>query len=89
MDITTILIVFGLALAIVALSFAGIAVKIIVKKNGEFKRHCSSVDPYTGQRSGCVCARKVSDPCDEDKIKGSTKHKYHPLEINQELLEEL
>ncbi|MDY5968854.1 MAG: hypothetical protein SPJ13_02400 [Bacteroidales bacterium] len=70
------------AFVLIGLGFAGIAVKIIVKKNGEFKRHCATPDPYTGERSGCVCAgRMVTDEC-----KGSPK--YHPLEVNAELLEE-
>lgn len=77
----TVLLVIGFSLVIVAFSFAGIGIKMLVKKNGEFKRHCSSIDPYSGERSGCVCGKTVLDKCD------SAPH-YHPLEINKELLEE-
>ena len=77
----TVLVVVLLSLVIVGLSFAGIGIKMLVKKNGEFKRHCSSIDPYPGERSGCVCAKTVYDKCD------SAPH-YHPLEVNKELLEE-
>lgn len=36
-------------------AFAGFAIKILLKKNGEFKKSCSSVDPATGQPYGCSC----------------------------------
>lgn len=78
----TILIVLAFAIGIIGLSFAGIAIKILVKKNGEFKRHCSSVDPYTGERSGCVCGKTIAEKC-----KNQTE--YHPLEINKELMNEI
>jgi len=44
-----------IAIAIVGLSFAGIAIKMFLKKGGEFKKSCSTVDPATGQRLGCSC----------------------------------
>ena len=70
------------ALAIVSLLMVGLGVKMIFLKKGEFKRHCSSVDPYTGERSGCVCGKTVMDNC-----KGAPK--YHPLEVNKELMNEI
>ena len=70
-----------LALAVVALLMAGLGVKMIFLKRGEFKRHCASVDPYTGERSGCVCGKKALDTC-------KSGPRYHPLEVNQELLNE-
>ncbi len=76
------LVVLAFAFAAVALCIAGLGIKMFFKKNGEFKRHCNAVDPKTGLRSGCTCATKsVLDDC---------KHgpKYHPLEVNKELLEE-
>lgn len=76
---TTYIIVILCAIIIVALCFAGLGIKMIFKKNGEFKRHCASVDPYTGQRSGCVCGKTVSDTCDDSP-------EYHPLEVNEELM---
>lgn len=69
------------AVIIIALLIVGLGVKMIFKKHGEFKRHCSSVDPYTGERSGCVCGKSVADKC-----KGTPQ--YHPLEVNKELLDE-
>lgn len=41
--------------ALLALAFAGIAIKMFVKKDGEFKKSCSSVHPKTGERMGCSC----------------------------------
>lgn len=77
-----IIVVLLFAMAAVALCMAGLGIKIIVKKNGEFKRHCNAVDPKTGMRSGCVCAEKsVIRDCNHGP-------KYHPLEINKELLQE-
>ncbi len=56
---------------------------MFLKKNGEFKRRCANVDPYTGDRSNCVCGKQnvFKDKCD-------SHHKYSPLEVNRELLEE-
>lgn len=78
----TILIVFLFTLGVVALCFAGLGIKMVLKRNGEFKRHCSSIDPYTGKGGGCECAKRAL--CDNRKT-----HPYQPLEINQELLKEM
>jgi hypothetical protein len=57
-----------LSIIIVGLAFAGIAIKMFVLKNGEFKKQCSSVDA-NGQKLGCGCGggessceRKSSHP---------------------------
>jgi hypothetical protein len=44
-----------ISIILLGLAFAGFAVKILFKKNGEFKKSCSSVDPLTGERFGCSC----------------------------------
>ena len=74
------LLVLVMTIVIVLLAFWGIGIKMIVKKNGEFKRHCSSVDPLTGDKHGCVCGKTILDDCDTKR--------YSPLEVNRELLEE-
>ena len=76
-----ILIVIILAAVLLALAFAGIAIKMIARKNGEFKRHCSSTDPYTGKNAGCICGKQQQSSCPEQK-------KHTPLEVNDELLRE-
>lgn len=43
------------AIGVMALAFIGIGIKMFLKKGGEFKKQCSSVDPKTGQRLGCGC----------------------------------
>ena len=78
-----ILIITLIALALVLLSLAGIGIKILVRKNGEFKRHCANVDPYTGKGS-CTCAAQQSSLCGERK-----RHPYQPLDINDELMREI
>ncbi|MEE0894511.1 MAG: hypothetical protein U0M28_00965 [Bacteroidales bacterium] len=79
----TLLLVLIVSIAILALSFCFIGIKMFLKKNGEFKSRCANVDPYTGDRSNCVCGKNnvFKDKCD-------SHHKYNPLEVNKELLEE-
>ncbi len=43
-----------LTIVIVGLAIAGIAIKMFVQKNGEFKKQCSSMDAQ-GNRVGCAC----------------------------------
>jgi hypothetical protein len=62
------------------LMFAGFGVKMLLRRNGEFKRHCASRDPYTGESSGCVCAKK--SVCND-------KPAYNPLDVNQNLMDEV
>ena len=39
----------------IGIAFAAIAIKMFVKKGGEFKKQCSTVDPATGKKIGCTC----------------------------------
>ncbi|PKP49069.1 MAG: membrane or secreted protein [Bacteroidetes bacterium HGW-Bacteroidetes-11] len=55
-----------LAVIIIGLSIAGIAIKMFVKKGGEFKKSCSSVDPATGERYGCSCGKAEGTTCEND-----------------------
>lgn len=52
--------VFIVAVVLIALAFAGIAIKILVKKDGQFSKSCSTIDPATGQRLGCTCGNEDS-----------------------------
>ena len=76
------IIIFAFTLAVVILCLAGLGIKILLKRRGEFKRHCSSMDPYTGKGGGCVCANSAK--CSDRK-----QHPYQPLEVNEELMKEL
>ncbi len=44
-----------ITIVLLALAISGIAIKMFLKKGGEFKKQCSSVDPDTGERIGCSC----------------------------------
>jgi hypothetical protein len=76
--VITILFAFG----IVALLMAGLGVTMIFKKNGEVKRHCGSMDPYTGKSAGCICAKAANVKC-------KNVEKYSPLEVNENLMKEI
>jgi len=56
-----------ITIVLLALAISGIAIKMFLKKGGEFKKQCSSVDPDTGERFGCTCG-KADDgvACDND-----------------------
>lgn len=79
MTITLILIC---SLVATLLLIGGLGIKIIFKKNGEFKRHCSSRDPYTGEGGGCICGQH--DICQERE-----RHPYQPLDITETLMDEI
>lgn len=49
---------------LIALAVAGIAIKMFLKKGGEFKKQCSSVDAQTGQRIGCTCGGESNGNCE-------------------------
>ncbi len=70
-----------LSIIIMAIVFAGFAVKMFFKKDGEFKKQCSSVDPHTGKRLGCSCAGTPGDgSCrnNDDKDGGHIHTKISP-----------
>jgi hypothetical protein len=48
----------------IGLAIALIAIKMFVKKDGEFKKSCSSVDPDTGERFGCTCGKSEGETCE-------------------------
>lgn len=76
-------VVLIVAFAVLLLCVAGLGIKILVRRNGEFKRHCSGYDPYTGKQNGCACAHSQNRNCEQRK-----KHPYQPLDVNEELLKE-
>ena len=56
---------FLLSLVLVSLAFAGIAIKILLKKNGQFAGTCASNNPLLGGEGGScgVCGAKPEDRC--------------------------
>jgi hypothetical protein len=60
--------VFIISIILLGLAFAGFAIKILLTKNGEFKKSCSSIDPETGQAYGCSCgSADGGEECENNK----------------------
>lgn len=76
------LIIVLCAAAAVAMMLLGLGVKMLFKKRGEFKRHCSGMDPYTGKGAGCVCGKAANAKC-------KSAERHSPLEVNDELMKEI
>ena len=58
-----------LSIILLGLAFAGIAIKILLKKNGEFAGTCSSNNPML-QKEGAVCGICGATP--EEQCKKSS-----------------
>ena len=56
-----------ITIVLLAIAFIAIGIKMFVKKGGEFKESCSSIDPDTGQRIGCTCGKAESGAVCENK----------------------
>ncbi len=54
-----------IAFVLIAIAFAGIGIKMFVKKDGEFKKQCSSVDA-DGNRIGCTCKKPAGEVCENN-----------------------
>lgn len=54
-----------LAILLLALAVAGIAIKILVRKNGKFAGTCASSNPYLndGEESCSFCGARPDEQC--------------------------
>jgi hypothetical protein len=52
------------AILLIALAFAGIAIKMFFIKGAQFKKTCSSVDTGNGEKIGCSCTSNTHETCD-------------------------
>ena len=54
-----------ISIVFVALAFAGIAIKILVKKNGQFSGTCSGNNPFLQKEGGAcgICGAKREEKC--------------------------
>ncbi len=54
-----------LAIGLLAIGFAGIAIKLIVKKDGEFAGTCASSNPLLKEENGgcSVCGARPQEQC--------------------------
>ena len=77
-----------LTIIILAIAFAGFAIKMFIKKDGEFKKQCSTVDPHTGKNLGCTCSGAPSDgSCrNDDEVHD---HKHHHVSPTLTQIKEL
>jgi len=66
-----------------ALAFAGFAVKMFFKKDGEFKKQCSTVDPKTGRSLGCSCGGTGDGSCHNDEKEDTAKIDVQPLQVDK------
>ncbi len=57
-----------ISIVLLALAFAGIAIKILVKKDGEFAGTCASNNPLLNDEGvACsVCGARPEDKCKKD-----------------------
>ncbi len=75
----SLLIVLIITFVAVVLLLAGLGIKMLLRRHGEFKRPCSNIDPYTG-KGGCQCSATHRNHCHRP---------YQPLEVSDELMKEL
>jgi hypothetical protein len=54
------------SIVLLALAFAGIAIKMFFFKDAEFTKSCSSIDPESGKRLGCSCGGTESASCENN-----------------------
>jgi hypothetical protein len=54
-----------ISIVLIALAFAGIAIKILVKKDGKFSGTCSSNNPLLQKEGGAcgICGAKPEEQC--------------------------
>jgi hypothetical protein len=62
-----------ISIVLVALAIAGIAVKILLKKNGQFSGTCSSNNPLLQTETGAcgICGAKPAEKCKSAAISNS------------------
>ncbi len=60
--------VIFIAIGMLALGFAGIAIKILAKKDGEFAGTCASNNPLVQEEGGScgMCGAKPEEQCKND-----------------------
>jgi len=68
---------------LMGLAFAGFAIKMFFKKDGEFKKQCSSVNPKTGKAIGCVCGGEGEGSCQNKELVSKIKINVREIETKQ------
>jgi rRNA maturation endonuclease Nob1 len=64
--------VFLLAAVLIGLGFAGIAIKIWAKKDGEFSGTCASNSPFLNEegKACSFCGAQPDQKCKQDEVQG-------------------
>ena len=65
-----------ISVVLIGLAIAGIAIKMFVKKGGEFQKSCGSIDPETGKRTACTCGKEEGGTC-------KNKHAHDEVEFEE------
>ncbi|MEO1021253.1 MAG: membrane or secreted protein [Bacteroidota bacterium] len=78
---STFLVTLGLAIAFIGIGFAGIAVKILFKKNGEFSGTCASNSPFLNKEGeACsLCGALPDEKCKSDDSKRRDESEFSPF----------
>lgn len=79
-----------LTIVIMAIAFAGFAIKMFFKKDGEFKKQCSTIDPHSGKNLGCTCTGAPGDgSCrsDADNHDHNKHHHHHASPVIAQIKE--
>jgi hypothetical protein len=63
------------AVILIGLAFAGIAIKMLLQKDGQFSKSCSSIEFSDGEKVGCVCGDGNPEKC-------VNYEKHHPASID-------
>lgn len=77
----TFLVTLGLAIAFIGIGFAGIAIKILFKKNGEFSGTCASNSPFLNKEGeACsLCGALPDEKCKSDEQKQREDSEFSPF----------
>ncbi len=51
------------AIILVGFAVGGIAIKMLVQKDGQFTKTCSSIEFSDGEKVGCICNSDEPDNC--------------------------
>lgn len=65
-----------ITIVLLGVAIAAIAIKMFVKKGGEFQKSCGSVDASTGKRTACSCGKSSEERCEN-------KHKHDDVEFEE------
>ena len=62
--------IFTITIIMISLVFAGIGIKILLKKNGEFAGTCASQNPFLNKEgeSCSLCGAKPEEKCKNKEI---------------------